>query len=117
MTEFKDIVGKRFGFYGVDGNRFKLGRWVFEALEDEEDGYRSHLKDIERRDHSDAIFFKRVLAVVKVIEFEETEGYGDEGWRFVDVKDGHVWLEIGTNNVDDYYPCFYFRYNAKEEHS
>ncbi len=113
MTKFRDIVGKKFGFYGVDGNLFKLGRWIFEALEDEQDGWRSSLDDIERRDQSDAIFFKRALAQVEVQEFDEE--YGDDGWRFVDVKDGHVWLAIGTNYNDDYYPCFYFRYHAKEK--
>jgi hypothetical protein len=39
-------LGKELGFYGVDSNRFKLGSKVYEAIEDEGDGYRSSLNDI-----------------------------------------------------------------------
>lgn len=55
------LVNFRMPFYGVDASRFKLGRHVFEALED----------------------------------------------------DGHVWLRIGTDNTDDYYPSFVFFYQPR----
>ena len=35
------IIGRSFPFYGVCGNAFKLGDAVLEAVEDEDDGWRS----------------------------------------------------------------------------
>ena len=47
------------------------------------------------------IFFRTPLAKVKV---EEGGGEIFYGFRFVDIKDNHVWLEVGTNYDDSYYP-------------
>lgn len=110
------LVGKEFSFYGVCNNEFKLGRTVYEALEDEDDGYRSCLKDVHEVSGSKGIFFKRPLARVRVEETDtRTSDYGQsfDGWRLVDVEDGHVWLVVGTDNFDDYYPCFTFDYHPK----
>ena len=105
-----ELLGKRFGFYGVDNNCFKLGRKVYEAIEDEDDGYRSYLHSIEVV-KVDGIFFKKPLAYVEV----KSTGDGDyfEGYWLEDTKDGHVWLRVGTDNADDYYPYFVFEYQPK----
>jgi hypothetical protein len=104
-------VGKRYRFYGVDGNMFKLNTTVLEAVEDESDGYRSYLGSIENRPNaSRTIFFKRALDTVEVQDGDDSEC---SGWKLVSVKDGHVWLEVGTDTTDDYYPCFVFRYNPR----
>jgi len=108
---FDEVIGKEFSFYGVDNEAFKLGKLVFEAVEDENDGYRSCLGSVEVKDPSGLIFFKRSLARVKVVATE----VGDfDGYHLVDVADGHVWLRFGTDHCDDYYPCFIFDYSPKK---
>lgn len=106
-----EMVGQEFDFYGVCSNEFKLDDTVFEALEDESDGYRSYLASIERT-VSQGIFFKMPLARVKVVESSSRRGTF-EGWSLVDVEDGHEWLCVGTDYCDDYYPCFTFDYQPK----
>jgi len=39
-----------------------------------------------------------------------------EGYEFRDIEDGHMWLKIGTDYADEYYPCFVFRYTPKPGH-
>ena len=119
MRDFTDRIREEYSFYGVDNLMFKLDTWVFEAIEDETDGYRSNLDTIQHVGLPDMVIFRNSpLAKVRI---EEVNGgpdtYDDDGYRLVDVKDGHVWLEVGTNWNDDYYPCFYFRYHPKEDTS
>lgn len=108
--QFEQCVGQKFGFYGVDHNVFKIGKTVFEAIEDESDGYRSYLQSIEVKDPSGLIFFKRAVAKVEVVRVDETTF---DGFALRDVRDGHEWLRLGTDQIDDYYPSFTFRYEPK----
>lgn len=101
-----------FVFYGVCGNEFKLGDTIWEAVEDPDDGYRSYLDCIKKRE-SDGIFFRHPLATVKVIEKKAYENQDFEGWAFVDIFDNHEWLVVGTEDYNDYYPCFVFYYQPK----
>jgi hypothetical protein len=95
-------------FYGVDNNFFKIGDDFFEAVEDEDDGYRSCMDAVvicaggEYRHN----FFKTPVANVKAVEGDE------ETIKLID-ESGHVWLEFGTDHSDSYYPSFVFRYSAK----
>ncbi len=104
---------KTFKFYGVDGNCYKLDDTIWEAIEDPNDGYRSYLASIQSKsNNANLIFFSDPIATVEVRETIIEHGF--DGYNFVDVVDGHVWLEIGTENYDDYYPCFRFVYHPKE---
>lgn len=105
------LVGKKFPFYGVDNNSFRLGIDTFDALEDESDGYRSYLRSI-RRNKKNRLFFKTPLARVRV---ERRDGkFSDfEGYELVDTRDARVWLRIGTNTYDEWYPYFVFEYQPK----
>ena len=108
MTEilnFDDLIGKNFKFYGATEHQLKLDDMIWEVEEDACDGYRSMLGPISRK-VSNAIFFKRPIAKVKVT------GGGNE-YLLTDVADGHVWLRFGTDNADDYYPWFVFDYQPK----
>lgn len=117
--------GVAFDFYGVDGNRFCLGehpnRVVFEAVEDESDGYRSYLETI-RVDNAVSpsecgIFFRKPLDRVRIVTYElsmSDDMDKESGYQLVSAMDGHVWLSIGTNAYDDYYPCFVFNYRPRE---
>ncbi len=110
FEEFIEDRNRIFDFYGVCGNEFKLDGTVWEAVENECDGYRSMLDSIQRKD-SDGIFFGWPVARVRVESIYVR--YEFEGYHLVD-EDGHVWLEFGTNRMGDYYPCFTFRYTPKE---
>ncbi len=106
LREFLEKNGPEHPFYGVDFNRFKLGNAVFEAIEDPCDDYRSCLGCIKRNDN-DGIFFDKSIAMVRVMERRN----GDfEGYELVDAVDGHVWLRVGTDTYDEYYPTFVFSY-------
>jgi len=109
---FEDVVGKTFKFYGVHDIFFKIGRHVFEVIEDENDGYRSYLDSVESRKDENLVFLGRSFATV-VVE-EEYDGYF-EGYVLRDTSDNHIWLRFGTNNTDDYYPFFVFEYQTARE--
>jgi hypothetical protein len=108
---FEYLVGQEFAFYGVDANNFKLSVGVFEAIEDESDGYRSYLGTIELKDPVGLVFPALPIATVRV-EDTSTDDYN--GYSLVGVEDGHVWLRVGTDNYADYYPCFTFDYSPKK---
>lgn len=127
----KSLLGQVYDFYGVDGDSFCIGvngaRFVLEALEDPDDGYRSYFKCFVTKKVG-KVFFKNPIAKVKFSEggrssrigpdvtgmsksekeFEEARHF--TGWVLKDVVTGHTWLTIGTDYGDDYYPCFTFRY-------
>lgn len=115
--EFDELVGQECDFYGVDTNQFKLDDTVWEAVEDESDGYRSMLDVVEQRADI-GLFFHAPIARVRVehIPDERPGEYSDidDVYYLRDVTDGHVWLRFGTTSVDDYYPAFTFSYQAKQ---
>lgn len=111
----EDRKMKTFQFYGVDNNCYKLDDKVWEAIEDENDGYRSYLESIEVKEKTDdLIFFSTPLATVQVKEVND--GY-KRGWQLEDIQNGHVWLFVGTETYDDYYPCFRFEYTPMDSKS
>ena len=104
---FQDLANKPdvYAFYGVNGNSFKLGSVIFEAIEDPDDGYRSYLETI--RITTKGHFHKRPLAYVQILS-TSTEVY--EGYILYSPDTNHIWLRVGTDNIDDYYPYFVFNY-------
>ena len=107
-------------YYGADSaaHEFNIDKIVFKVLEDPDDGYRSHLGAIEYGAQSNSIFFRQPIAKVTIKTYygENIEySQGNEGYRLVDVDDGHIWLEFGTDNTDDYYPMFVFNHYPKEQ--
>jgi hypothetical protein len=114
MSEtFQDLVdgNEELGFYGVDGDCFKLGPRVYRAVENPVDGYRSMLKDIETvEDPEGLVFFPSAVDVVKVVTSSQFKAHGVEGYEVVSTLDGHVWLRVGTGNASDWYPYYVFSY-------
>lgn len=100
---------KTFKFYGICGNLYKLDDKVWEAIENPSDGYRSFLESVElRKDDTNYTFSHSPLATVRIESASDIDG-----WRLFDVEDNHLWLEIGTDTRDSYYPCFIFAYHPK----
>lgn len=119
FNHFAALGGLVLEYFGADdaAHEFKLDGIVFKVLEDPNDGYRSMLGVIEYGKQSDSIFFRKPLAKVRIETYEERyvdHSAGDQGYQLVDIEDGHVWLEFGTDNTDDYYPYFVFRHTPKE---
>jgi len=113
---FLALVGSEVDYYGADegDNAFKVDEVVFKALEDPDDGYRSYLGTINYSEDHNSIFFRAPIARVRIEAFDCEDGSRDDrGYRFVDVEDGHVWLEFGTKDYNDYYPYFIFRHSPK----
>lgn len=108
---------KQFRFYGVDNNWYKLDDTVWEAEEDESDGYRSYLQSIqlvENPQEEKLIFPDVPLAFVQVHEVDNAQRNDNfKGWALVDIKDNWVWLKVGTDYSDSYYPHFVFEYHPK----
>lgn len=109
LEKFDGLVGQEFDFFGVCSNEFKLDDCVWEALEDEDDGYRSYLGSVERK-NSSGIFFRQSLGRVRLISVDKDDM---DLYVLEDVLDGHRWLSFGTDNSCDYYPCFVFEYQPK----
>jgi len=127
FKHFKAMDGMVMDYYGADeaSHEFKVDDIIFRVLEDPDDGYRSHLGVIEYGEQSNAIFFRSPVAKIRIESFErvptpekpgleiDCEFMAGSGYRFIDVEDGHVWLEFGTDNTDDYYPYFVFKHSPK----
>lgn len=116
---FLNLSGTVLDYYGADSgdHTFKIDDVVFKVLEDPEDGYRSMLGSVVYTGTHSSIFFRDVIAQVRIESFSVDEELGDgdsdyyrarsfKGYRHIDVEDGHVWLELGTDHSDDYYPHF-----------
>ena len=107
---FELLEGKTFYFYGVVNNMFKLDELVFEALEDPDDGYRSSLGAILVRKDT-KLFHRLPLAKVMVETTDGGSSYeGVDGHLLRDIDTNHIWLQVGTGNIDGYYPYFVFNY-------
>ena len=117
IQSFAILEGLCFAFYGVDGNCFALDGHVYEAVENEDDGWRSYLDSV-RVDPGIHLFFSAPLATVR-IEHYNALCHGtlyndrDRGFRLIDTQDEHVWLEVGTDLYNSWYPLFVFRYHPK----
>lgn len=118
--ELKDLVGEHVldavdesketldcGYFSEDATvlRFRLDGVVYVATEDPDDGYRSGLRDLV----IGAGDMTNTFTPCRVIGRHRTEGrYSgvDDVLELIDAVTGKTVLEVGTDNVDDYYPGF-----------
>lgn len=85
--------------------RFILDGVTYEAIEDPSDGYRSSMEGC----YVTGAAVKNKFAPVRVIASHRTKGDHNDTDDVLELRDadnGKVILEVGTRNVDDYYPCF-----------
>lgn len=84
--------------------RFRLDGVAYTAIEDPSDGYRSSLESLLVSDEP----MQNVFPPIKVIaRKKENERYSiNDTLQLVDALTGKVVVEVGTDNTDDYYPCF-----------
>lgn len=90
LKEFEKIVnGEILTFYGAVGYEFRLNDIFWEAIEDPNDGYRSSLGCIVKKE---PVFKKQLqipLAPVKVVKIDYRDDDDFDGWAIVDIFDGH----------------------------
>lgn len=102
-------------FYGMENNFFKLDDEIYEAIEDPDDGYRSYLSEIKPTTDKEAddqlIFFQNPIDRVKIVKSTAKDF---EGYDIVSVEDEHVWVRVGTDHDDSYYPSCVINYNPRE---
>ncbi len=93
----------------TDCIRFKLDDQVYEATRDEDDGWRSRMRDIAETDAEVTNTFRGVKVIGRMkTEQRDHQDYGSS-WQvlqLVHAKTGKVILECGTNDSDDYYPSW-----------
>lgn len=95
--------------------------FVVELCEDENDGYRSSLGSIRRwqsvsryiAEHDDVSFapiHPPLIVMIRHRKVAEHSGEADAIYA-IDERTGLVVLDIGTDQVDDYYPSFVFSWD------
>ena len=91
---------------------FILDGRVLSAIEDPDDGYRSMLKEIREVD----IAVSNTFAPIVVLGSLRTKGQysgEDEVVEFRDIENVKLVMEVGTEDIDDYYPGFVARFNPE----
>jgi len=82
--------------------RFTLDKKHYEAVEGNNDGYRSSLDRLSIT----KVAPKKKIKPVKVIGQMHPQNHSEEIIQFLNPKTNKPILEIGTSNCDDYYPSF-----------
>lgn len=91
----------------LDGNCYKIE-------EDPSDGWRSYAKDVE--EYNGTMSRRCILPTsVKVICFMD-DNPDHNILKFMDVENGKVFLSIGTERTDDWYPQCRFDYHPENIH-
>ena len=111
-VEFHRLIGLKASLYYINHmNQFQLGDVIFEVLEDEDDGYRSYMKEVKiidvnaKRKPGDFLD-EIIIEVSKKSDFD--------GFCLKSTTSDHCWLTFGTDNSDDYYPSFTFYFQPKD---
>lgn len=117
----RDLVGEhilncaartdvRHPFYDdKSGIAFALDEDIYFVFEDLNDGYRSTAAPILKASGPSYEFWepeyiqRRVL--IRYVTKGEYDGE-DDIIEVIDIGTGHLWMRVGTKNIDDYYPSF-----------
>jgi hypothetical protein len=109
LYDLSNLIGLPVNLYHTTLlNTIQLNDLLFEAIEDESDGYRSAMDRVNVSTSTNP--HPELLGVVNVKEVDD--GYF-KGFEIVDTHDNHVWAKFGTDNYDDWYPCFTFEFIPK----
>ena len=92
--------------------RFRLDGVCYMAIENPDDGYRSSMKSLVICESPN---MKNVFPPLSVIGRHRgnTTYSEDDILELIDAVTGKTVLEVGTTNVDDYYPCFTAWFNPE----
>lgn len=91
--------------------RFRLDGKVYLAIEDPDDGYRSRMKKLVIFPSKEML---NVFPPVRVLAMKRRDSvYENDILDLIDVVTGKPVLEVGTHDVDDYYPYFVAIFNPQ----
>ncbi len=127
-VELKDLVGAH-KLSGVDFEsqeveiyssmetvevcRFRLDGKIYTAIQNPDDGYRSSMKELIVSDSGE---MKNQFEPVPVFCIHRTvANYGNSAdiLDIFDAQNAKLILAVGTDNTDDYYPCFISSYTPE----
>lgn len=111
----EDLVGEHLFSgvaYGNDANgagtfSFTIDGAIFTAVEDENDGYRSAMDELRSGGNIDTSF-----PAIKIFA-SMSSNPNEDILEFRDMGNGKVVLRVGTDNEDNYYPCFISEYTPE----
>lgn len=101
-VSFKDLIGKSGILCAVSDHKFRLGNLTLEAVEDEQDDYRSSLAYLQAVDSIRPTFRETVF-------IRKTDNQSVNCIEFINENNQCV-LTVGTTHYDEYYPCFTFQF-------
>lgn len=84
--------------------RFRLDGVLYAAIEDPDDGYRSHMSELVIDDAVPRNVFPAVHVMCVYKDRDEPDAC--DLLEIIDAHTGKTILTVGTNNTDDYYPYF-----------
>lgn len=91
----------------LDGNCYKIE-------EDPSDGWRSYAKDVE--EYPGTMSRRCILPTpIKVVCCMD-DSPDHNVLKFMDAENGRVFLSLGTEHIDDWYPCCRFEYYPENIH-
>lgn len=91
----------------LDGNCYKVE-------EDPSDGWRSYAKDVE--EYRGEMSRRCILPYpIKVFCYMDDSVHNNI-LKFMDAENGKIFLLLGTEHTDDWYPCCRFEYNPENIH-
>ncbi len=85
----------------ADSIRFQLGETTYFAVEGDNDGYRSSMDHIAA---TETLCVNRFAGVEVIARMSPI--HNETVLELVHAKSGAVILRVGTENEDDYYPCW-----------
>lgn len=92
---------------------FTLNNKTYKAVEDDNDGYRSSMGSLVLTDETPRNRFKPIKVMCSYTsgsdQFSE-----DDILQFTNIKTGKLILEVGTHNINDYYPSFVANFHEDE---
>jgi len=129
--ELKNLNGMRINVLGYHINPFdkngiavdigvNIAKKVYFFLENEDDGYRSRMCPVLFSEGALYSFcevqgyIREPMTLKHKSKSTKFESHGeDDVLEFISDIDGHVWLAVGTEDIDDYYPSFVMRWNPR----
>lgn len=95
-------------YRAADSIAFTLDGQTYLATEDADDGYRSSMESIRKVDYT----IPNLPVAVKILA-RMSESNSEDILELLNAETGKVILRVGTDNVDDYYPCWVAEYNPE----
>lgn len=88
--------------------KFTLDGVTYAAIEDPDDGYRSHMRDLIICEEPAKIQLPPTL-----VACVRSDRFDDDTLILYDLMTGKLILEVGTRNYNDWYPCFCWNYHPE----